>query len=88
MPQEDTEPQVQTTNTEALLHQLHLGAAETRLFGRRDDIAAILEQFEYGASLVTVLATGGMGKTRIAEEIGRLLVYHETYAAFGSVICG
>ena len=59
----------------AMLHQFHLGAAETRLYGRRTEVASMLALLHEDCRLITVMATGGMGKTRLAEEVGRLVVY-------------
>src|ERR1700761_3139121 len=45
--------------------------ARSRLFGRQDEIAQVRRRLEDGVRLVTITGAGGIGKTRIAVEVGR-----------------
>jgi predicted ATPase len=45
----------------------------TALLGRADDVAAVTRMIAGGARLVTLTGSGGIGKTRLAEEVGREL---------------
>lgn len=49
----------------------NLPAALTPFVGRAEALAKILNQLQQGARLLTLLGTGGMGKTRLAIEVGR-----------------
>jgi len=49
----------------------NLPAALTPLVGRTQAIAEILSQLQQGVRLLTLLGPGGMGKTRLAIEVGR-----------------
>lgn len=50
-----------------------LPAARTSLIGRDDEIAAVMALLQRGERLVTLVGPGGVGKTRIAAEVGRRL---------------
>ncbi|MHA7132709.1 BTAD domain-containing putative transcriptional regulator [Oerskovia turbata] len=49
---------------------LGLRAAPNALIGREDDVRSILDLLT-GSRLVTILGPGGMGKTRVAQEVAR-----------------
>jgi predicted ATPase/DNA-binding SARP family transcriptional activator len=52
----------------------HLPTPATSFFGRRDELAGVLERFRSsGARLVTLVGPGGAGKTRLALEAAREL---------------
>lgn len=52
----------------------HLPTPATSFFGRREELAAVLERFRSsGARLVTLVGPGGAGKTRLALEAAREL---------------
>ncbi|HWJ86155.1 MAG TPA: BTAD domain-containing putative transcriptional regulator, partial [Cellulomonas sp.] len=67
-------PPVQATRSRDSRQNVHLPAswrrASTPLLGRDEDLAAVLADLDT-APLVTLVATGGAGKTRLAAEVAR-----------------
>ncbi|MDI1446278.1 tetratricopeptide repeat protein [Polyangium sp. 6x1] len=61
----------------------HANACEgpSSFVGRAGDIAALLARFDEGARLVTLVAPGGMGKTRVASRFAES--HGAAYAAHG-----
>ena len=47
----------------------NLPAQVTSFVGREDDVAQIVEMLAEGASLVTLIGIGGVGKTRLAVQV-------------------
>ncbi len=60
---------------------MHVHESPSSFVGRAQDIAAILARFDEGARLVTIVAPGGMGKTRVATRFAA--VHGAAYAAHG-----
>ncbi|MEZ4734662.1 MAG: BTAD domain-containing putative transcriptional regulator [Caldilineaceae bacterium] len=60
---------------DAILPLHYLPSTPYGIVGRAEEIAAIREQLQ-SARLLTVMGSGGMGKTRLALEIGRQIVQH------------
>ena len=56
----------------------NLPAQVTSFVGRDDDVAQIVEMLREGAALVTLIGTGGVGKTRLAVQVAA-----EVLAQFG-----
>ena len=56
----------------------NLPAQVTSFVGRDDDVAQIVEMLAEGAALVTLIGTGGVGKTRLAVQVAA-----EVLAQFG-----
>lgn len=50
-------------------HPTNLEAPPTAIIGREAEIADVLNRFDAGARLVTMIGPGGSGKTRLAQEI-------------------
>ncbi len=48
-----------------------LPATASPLFGREEDVAAVMTVLESGHNVLTLLGPGGIGKTRLAIEVGR-----------------
>jgi predicted ATPase len=59
----------------------NLETERTRFIGRERDLAAIAQLWRDGARLITLLGTGGIGKTRLAMRYADLHLYD--YAADG-----
>ena len=58
------------------------------LIGRAADVVKIADRFEQGARIVTVLAPGGMGKTRLAARFAALhLAEYSAHGAGGAWLC-
>src|SRR3984957_20727450 len=55
------------------------------LFGRTEEVAALLDLLGSGARLVTVTGAGGIGKTRVALEAARQTVRPVEFIALAGV---
>ena len=61
----------------------NLPISSTSFIGREREIEEVLDQFTQEASrLVTILGAGGMGKTRLALEVGQRLMPHSKDGVF------
>lgn len=60
---------------------IHVHESPSSFVGRAKDLAAIVARFDEGARLVTIVAPGGMGKTRVATRFAAL--HGAAYAAHG-----
>jgi predicted ATPase/DNA-binding CsgD family transcriptional regulator len=52
----------------------NLPASLTTIFGRDDDVAAVISTISQGRRLVTLTGPGGVGKTRLALAVGEALL--------------
>ena len=67
---DDAQPPMPAAPPPGRSHVVGLRAAVNELLGRADAVAQI-EAMMRGARLTTILGAGGLGKTRLAQEIGR-----------------
>lgn len=64
----------------------NVGPQDTPLFGRDADIDALEQRLAGGPRMVTLLGTGGIGKTRLSQEIARRAATESTFAG-GTWFC-
>ena len=58
-----------------------------RCLGRDDELAELAHRFDEGARLITLLGPGGIGKTRLAIELGRYLAARPEREAAEVLFC-
>ncbi|MEL6269145.1 MAG: tetratricopeptide repeat protein, partial [Chloroflexota bacterium] len=82
MPDVDTVVDINPISTHVGRPPGHLPIVAEAFIGREAEIAALIERLEQpGIRLVTILAPGGMGKSRLAIEVGARMINHDTSGA-------